>query len=164
MYNDILATLLPVEKPLLADRIAKINKNIQPGIETLKWNSENINPFIKQNMEIVKDVDDLVKKMKENVRKMYELMSKWEKPLFERKFKPMLPEDLEQMHNALIMPRLEDIRNHGKEIHKLMKDTCDNIKPDKKSAPWLAYVDYLNGLLIEGITKGIMHSLSFLSD
>ena len=46
-------------------------------------------------MEIVKDVDDLVKKMKENVKKMYELMSKWEKPLFERKFKPMLPEDLE---------------------------------------------------------------------
>ena len=26
MYNDILATLLPVEKPLLADRIDKINK------------------------------------------------------------------------------------------------------------------------------------------
>ena len=95
MYNDILATLLPVEKPLLADRIAKINKNIQPGIDTLKWNSENINPFIKQNMDIVRDVDDLVKKMKENVRKMYELMAKWEKPLFDRKFKPMLPDDLE---------------------------------------------------------------------
>lgn len=28
MYNDILATLLPVEKPLLADRIERINKNL----------------------------------------------------------------------------------------------------------------------------------------
>lgn len=28
MYNDILATLLPVEKPLLAERIEKINKNL----------------------------------------------------------------------------------------------------------------------------------------
>lgn len=164
MYNDILSTLLPVEKPLLADRIEKINKNIQPGIETLKWNSDNINIFIKQNMEIVKDVDDLVKKMKENVKKMYELMSKWERPLFERKMKPMLPEDLEQMHNALVMPRLEDVKNHGKEIHKLMKDTGDNIKPDKKGYPWLSYVDYLNGLLIEGITKGVVYSLSYLSD
>ena len=26
MYNEILATLLPVEKPLLADRIERINK------------------------------------------------------------------------------------------------------------------------------------------
>jgi hypothetical protein len=53
------------------------------------------------------------------------------------------------------MPRLEDIKNHGKEIHKALKDTADNIKPDKKSATWLAYVDYVNGLVIEGITKGI---------
>lgn len=33
MYNEILATLLPVEKPLLGDRIEKINKILQPGIE-----------------------------------------------------------------------------------------------------------------------------------
>lgn len=61
------------------------------------------------------------------------MMTKWEKPLFERKTKPFLPEDLEATHSANVMPRLEDIRTHGKEIHKLMKDTADNIKPDKKS-------------------------------
>lgn len=49
-------------------------------------------------MLIVKDVDDLVKKMKDNVNKMQKMMSNWEKPLFERKMKPMLPEDLEQNH------------------------------------------------------------------
>lgn len=62
------------------------------------------------------------------------------------------------------MPRLEDIKNHGKEIHKLLKDTLDNIKPDKKSATWLAYVDYLNGLVIEGITKGISASMNYIAD
>ena len=62
------------------------------------------------------------------------------------------------------MPRLEDIRNHGKEIHKALKDTADNIKPDKKSLTWLAYVDYVNGLVIEGITKGILCSMNYLSD
>jgi len=74
MYNDILATLLPVEKPLLADRIEKINTALQPGIDTLKWNSPNIEPFINQCMLIVKDVDELVKKMKENVRNMQKFM------------------------------------------------------------------------------------------
>ena len=39
MYNEILSTLLHVEKPLLADRIEKINKNLQPGVDTLRWNS-----------------------------------------------------------------------------------------------------------------------------
>jgi dynein heavy chain, axonemal len=145
MYNEILANLLPVEKPLLADRIEKINKALQPGIGELRWNSSNIDPFINQAMNIVTEVDELVKKMKDNV-------------------KPLAPEDLEQTHQSLIMPRLEDIRNHGKEIHKLMKDTADNIKPDKKSHTWLAYVDYVNGLVIEGITKGINCSMSYLAD
>lgn len=115
-------------------------------------------------MLIVKDVDELVKKMKENVKKMQEMMVKWEKPLYERKNKPMLPDDLEQTHQSTIMPRLEDIKNNGKEIHRLMKDTGDNIKPDKKSPSWLAYVDYVNGLVIEGITKGINASMNYLSE
>lgn len=67
MYNDILSTLLPVEKPLLADRIEKMNKALEPGITSLRWNSDNINPFISKSMDLVTDVDQLVKKMKENV-------------------------------------------------------------------------------------------------
>jgi len=46
-------------------------------------------------MKIVTEVDDLVKKMKDNVKKMQEMMKNWKKPLFERKLKPLLPEDLE---------------------------------------------------------------------
>ena len=95
---------------------------------------------------------------------MQKMMSTWEKPLFERKMKPMYPEDLEQNHQSSVMPRLEEIRNNGKEIHRLMKDTADNIKPDKKAVTWLAYVDYVNGLVIDGITKGINFSMNYLAD
>jgi hypothetical protein len=164
MYNEILARLLSVEKPLLADRIERMNNALQPGVVTLRWNSQKIDEFIKNAMEIVTDVDELVKKMKDNVGKMQALMAKWEKPLFERKMKPLAPEDLEQTHQSLVMPRLEDVRNHGKEIHKLMKDTADHIKPDKKSHTWLSYVDYVNGLVIEGVTTGIGASMSHLAD
>jgi hypothetical protein len=57
MYNGILSTLLPVEKPLLQDRIERMNKSLWPGINELKWNSQNIDQFINSAMEIVKDVD-----------------------------------------------------------------------------------------------------------
>lgn len=164
MYNEILATLLPVEKPLLADRIEKMNKALQQGIQELKWNSQNIDPFINHAMVIVTDVDELVKKMKDNVKKMQLMMAEWERPLFERKPKPLFPDDLEQTHQSLVMPRLEDIKNHGKEIHKLLKDTADNIKPERKSQTWLSYVDYVNGLVIEGITTGINASMGYLAD
>jgi dynein heavy chain len=94
---------------------------------------------------------------------MQTMMENWKKPLFERKSKPMLADDLEQMHNATVMPHLENIKTNGKEIHKLMKDTSDNIKPDKKSLIWLAYVDYVNGLIIDGMTNGINASMDYLS-
>lgn len=46
MYNNIIATLLPVEKPLMMDKIEKMNKALQSGIDTLRWSAENIDPFI----------------------------------------------------------------------------------------------------------------------
>lgn len=45
-----------------------------------------------------------------------------------------------------------------------MKDTMEHIKPDKKSNRWLAYVDYINGLVIEGITTGIHCSMQYLAE
>jgi dynein heavy chain len=164
MYNDILTNLLPVEKPLLADRIERMNVSLAKGLADLKWNSQNIDPFIKNAMDVVTEVDELVRKMKDNVKKIENLMGNWEDPLFERKMRPTFPDDLMQTHDSLIMPRLEDIRNHGKEIHKALKDTSDHIKPDKKSAIWADYVAYVNSLVIEGITSGIMKSMCFLSD
>ena len=102
--------------------------------------------------------------MKENVLKMTAMMEKWTSPLYERRPKSMAPEDVEQLHTASNGPRLEAIRTHGKEIHKLMKDTFDNVKPDKSSKTWRQYVDYLNGLAIEGITNGINASMNYLKE
>jgi hypothetical protein len=39
MYNEILSILLPVEKPLLNDRIMKMNNALEPGIDNLRWNT-----------------------------------------------------------------------------------------------------------------------------
>ena len=166
MYNNIIATLLPVEKPLMMERIQKMNKALQSGIDTLKWNSDNIDPFINQAMVIVTDVDELVKKMKENVSKMIEIMNQWsETPLFQRKNRTQPPEDVETFHNASVVARFDIIKGEGKEIHKLMKDTVDNVRPaNKKSIEWLSYVDYVNGLVIEGITNGIDSSMTYLAE
>jgi dynein heavy chain len=69
-----------------------------------------------------------------------------------------------QFHSASVEPRRDDIRAGGKEIHKLMRDTMDNIKPDKKGYVWLQYVDYVNTLVIEGITIAINSSMEYLGE
>lgn len=116
-------------------------------------------------MAIVTDVDQLVKKMKDNVKEMQGFMKGWaEKKLFERRAKPLPPEEVEQNHAALVESKLSIIKEEGKEIHKKMKDTFDALKIDKKSEQWMNYVDYLNTLVIDGITFAICSSLDHLAD
>ena len=142
-----------------------MNKSLQAGIDTLKWSSENIDPFINQAMAIVTEVNELVQKIKLNVSKMVDIMNQWsETPLFIRKNRTQLPEDVESLHNAAVTARFDTIRAEGKEIHKLMKDTTDNVRPNKQSREWKSYIDYVNGLVIEGITNGIDSSMTYLAE
>ena len=164
MYNSILRTLHPVEFPLLQDRIDRINTNVEPGIVTLRWKDEGIEPFIKSSMVVVKDVDTLVKKMKENVRKMQDHMARWaEKPLVERKNKPLAPEDFESQHKSVVLARHQEIKDNGRDITRLLKDSQEHIRPPKASVEWKAYQDYVNSLIIEGMANAIISSLSHLS-
>lgn len=163
-YNDILKILLPVEKPLLKKRIEGMDKALQDGIDKLTWNSSGIDNFIASANGVISEIDELVAKMKDNVLKMGQMMDHWKVPLFERKTKTMTPDDLESTHASVVMARHEDIKSHGKEILKLVKDTTDAIKPDKKAETWLSYIDYLNSLVIEGITEGINASLGYLAN
>ena len=45
-----------------------------------------------------------------------------------------------------------------------MKDTFDALKIDKKSWQWTDYVDYLNTLVIDGISVAICSSLDYLAE
>lgn len=77
MYNEILSILLAVEKPLLADRIDMMNKSLKAGLDSMKWNSTGIDPFINKAMHVVTEQDQLVKKMKDNVKKIESMMLTW---------------------------------------------------------------------------------------
>jgi hypothetical protein len=93
------------------------------------------------------------------------MMDKWKTPLFERKAtKTMAPDELEQTHQSQVMPTHENIKAAAKDIQRLVKETTEAIKPDRKSSEWLAYVDYLNSLIIAGVTNGINASMVYMAD
>lgn len=45
-----------------------------------------------------------------------------------------------------------------------MKDTGDTLKAAKNSPHWKAYVDFANGIVVEGLAKTITVSLKYLAD
>lgn len=168
-YNNMMKVLLPVEKPLMYERVKQINKSLQAGFDTLQWNSENIDKFIDTNTTIMGELDFLVEKLKGGVQSMIAVTNLWsETPLFQRKNRTQAPEDVENIHNAMIAARLDIIKGEGKEIHRLVKDLNDNVRPEKTQMPqkqqWPRYLSYINGHIIEGITEGINSSMTYLAE
>ncbi|CAJ1454626.1 unnamed protein product, partial [Effrenium voratum] len=150
LYNSVLTDLLPVEEPLLEDRILKMDTVLAPGLTELKWSREDHIPdFIAGAMKVVSDVSAIVDIMKGNLRRISNILSQWcKESMLERKrgAKPVSVEEFEQNHKARVGVRF-------------VKDSSESLKISKT-----AYVDFVNNVVIEGFVSAIAVSLQYLCE
>ena len=163
-YNNIKTCLHPVEEPLVINGIKKIDETLKPAIDEFTWKSPNIDKFISGATEIVNSVDTVVQKMKGDVAKIRNILHNFDKPLLERKNKPMPPDDFKPFHEANIQNKEMEIKQEGQAISRLVKEVSEATKADKKSQIWKNYVDYINEIIITGIIKAIETSLNDLNN
>jgi dynein heavy chain len=168
LYNAVLTELLPVEEPLLEDRIVKMDTALSRGLTELKWKNEKEIPgFIEHGMKIVSDVSIVVDMMKGNLRKISNILSMWcQDSILERKrgMKPMSTEEFEMGHKERVGRRMMAMVDGGKEIHRHLKDSAEALKISKSSLTWKAYVDFVNNVIIEGLVSAIAVSLQYLCE
>ena len=164
MNNSFLDTLLPVEKPLIEPYLAKFDVSIQPGLETLNWQSDGVDKFIGDSMEQVKVVHVILKTMKDNLSTVQDIVKQWDRPMFERKTKPMEREEFERIFKSMQASNFSNIKVAGEQIHSLLKETNNVLKVSSTSAEWKHYVGFANSVIIKGMSAAIMTSLNFLLD
>jgi dynein heavy chain len=168
MYNSILTELLPVEEPLLADRIDKMDDVLKDGLTKLKWRSEESIPeFIENTMKVVSDVSSIVDQMKGNLRSISGILASWcKEPIIERKKgqKPMAMDEFDVKHKERVGMRMMNMTEGGKEIHKFVKDSSEALKVSKIALTWKAYEDFVNNIVIEGFVSSIAVSLQYLCE
>ena len=164
MNNAVLSSLLPVEKPLVNPYLAKFDVAIQPGLESLNWRSDGVSEFIGESMEQAKVVHGILKTMKDNLGAVQDIVNKWGSPMIERKTKPMEKEEFEQTFKSMKAANSSDIKDAGKQIHSLLKETNKVLRVSNASADWRCYVEFVNSVEVEGLCTAIMMSLEFLLD
>lgn len=49
-------------------------------------------------------------------------------------------------------------------IHKLLKEVHDAVKIDRKSPMWMAYLQYVNEIVLEGVSRAIGTALNHMND
>ena len=164
MYNNILSTLLPVEKPLIEKKIGAVDTTLQKGLSVLSWNSHRIDDYIQEVLGQIRELDEVLSTIKGNVSKTKEILKRWEaNPLFDRKDgKVYSVGDFSEAHKALTSLRAVEIGEGGAEIQKLLSRSSKALKVSKGSKEWKAYVEYVNDIVIEGFISTILGSVKVL--
>ena len=69
LYNKIQRTILPVERPLIQQKLDAVEVALHRGLEELNWRADGIDGYIKESLEAVKDVDTILATIKDNVKR-----------------------------------------------------------------------------------------------
>eukprot|EP00066_Takifugu_rubripes_P027828 XP_011617094.1 PREDICTED: dynein heavy chain 9, axonemal [Takifugu rubripes] len=160
-YNKVIDSVLDVEKPLVQGQIRDIDVHLKKAEESLKWNSEDIWPYIQEVRDSVSDLESRLQRTKDNVEEMQSYMRSWVTPVFERK---------DGRKDALLS--LEDraerlnkfygvICSSGEKIHVLLKQNLQLFRAEHDSEEWKAYVEYIDDMVIDGLFNSIECSLRF---
>ena len=164
MNNDVLNILLPVERPLVQPYLTKFDSVMERGLSSMNWKSPGITEFIADCMEQVTVVSEVVKTMKDNMRSVNDQLASYSKPLLQRKNKPAIKDEFEREHKNMIKERYSDIKEGGKAIHTMVKETNKVLRVSNASQDWRAYVDFVNNIVVDGLAKVVRNSLEFLLD
>jgi len=173
MYNDLQTTLLPVERPLVKSQLDRIDKTLaqgvgetksKGGVKALNWKSNGIEVFIEETMTEVREVSEMLQMLKGNLKSVEQTVSLWQTlPIFERSYKTASTLDFINLQKKTRQQKLGTIKEAGQELHRLLKDTNKRLKVSQGLPDWKAYVDFVNSVVVFGLSSAMAASLKAMA-
>jgi dynein heavy chain len=165
MHNDIMHSLLPVEEPLVQTHLDKIVKTLSRGLTAMNWKSHGIDEFISDCMDVVTAANAVLKTLKTNMATVESILTKMAaKPLIDVPQKPVTVLEFGETQRAHAKACKAMIKEGGGEILRLQKESCKVLKVDAGRADWKAYLDFVNGVVVDGLCRVIEVSTLLLAE
>ena len=163
-YNEVLTTMLDVERSLVSQKVENTEQAFSKGLSVLTWNSYKIDDYLQELMALVKDLDKILKTVKGNVSRTQSIIANWqENPIFSRKeCKTYCVEEFKEEHESLVSVRHNEIKEGAEEIKGLIASSNKALKISKGSPSWKAYVEYVSDIVSDGFVRTCLASLSHL--
>jgi dynein heavy chain len=164
-YNNIMTTLIDVERPLVQAKLDNIDKVLVKGLKHLNWKSHNIDEFVKTVMREVRDAHSTLQTCKSNVRETQALLTSFaQQVMMERKPKSYTIAEYSESFMQHIKTRYAAFDLGGKEMMKHLESTLKVLKVNKTLPAFRTYVDYVNQIVIDGIVTAIIASLQYFKN
>ena len=136
----------------------KFDVAAEEGLTTLNWetNGDELektrrDEYIEGATAAVDIVDEYTCSMKANLDHANEIMERWtSKPLLERDKKPVELIEFDRVFKKAKSERYADIKEGGKEVERMLKDTNKMLRVSNASLDWHAYIDFINNIVVDG--------------
>eukprot|EP00842_Homolaphlyctis_polyrhiza_P004027 jgi/Hompol1/4625/HPOL_003762-RA len=161
MYNGIRTGVLDVERPLIEDKIKQIDAQIEQGVTSLNWKSENIDAYISEISNTVANLSSILQVMKNNLNQITKILKQWSaNPLIERKDGKKLL-NLEEKEAKLAATN-EAIRKDGQTIINLVEQTRQLVEAEPEAEQWLKYREYVDAIVQKGFGTTIKSTMEYI--
>jgi dynein heavy chain len=173
IYNRILDTLMDVERPLVADKLERIDVVVQRGLTELCWKSQGISDFISEAMDVVTETANNLSALKNNVAQIEKLLAEWSErqeggetrpnPMMERKIlKTYSIDDFQSGHEGLYENRTMAINEASEKLQEYLASSNQTVRVSTASQAWKDYVNYVNAIIIRGLAKVVTTTARYL--
>uniref|UniRef100_A0A8C9W079 Dynein axonemal heavy chain 17 n=1 Tax=Scleropages formosus TaxID=113540 RepID=A0A8C9W079_SCLFO len=156
-YNKVMQTVLEVEFPLVQRQLQDIDACLKEAEISVNWKSEGTTSCQLPH--------ECFSCSHYNVEVIQNIMKTWMSPIFERKEGKDTLINLDDRTERL-EKRYSYIRDSGNRIHSLLKvsENLELFKADATSDAWMAYVEYVDEMVVDGFFNSIECSLRFFLD
>ena len=170
-YNSIILSLNDVEKPIVQEKLKKLELSLEPAFTNITWEkSKNvIDEFVTKALNNISEMNVIVDKLKGFVSKIETILKEWkEKKLFIR------PAEISEAKalNFFLETKFGETRSEMSvksrdftqmgEILSVLKTAVSGFANFKTSEKWINYTHYINSIIIRGITDMIQANLEYL--
>jgi dynein heavy chain, axonemal len=172
-YNNIILSLNEVEKPIVQEKLKKVEAVLEASFKTITWErTKDIEDFVVKAFNAIGDMASIVDKFKNFVAKIETILREWrEKRLFIRpankifqanELNEYFVANFEQ-ERSIMASRAKDFINF-QDIQGALKSAVSNLSTFKESDKWKNYLHFINSIIINGLREVIQENLLFLFD
>ena len=161
-YNTYQSQIKSIERSLLSDRLAEVDRLIERGMNECKWESDNLDAYLSDTLLKVKDITDKVHFMQSNMENVSKLILSLNSSMVDRF------QDGRGFLNIEGMPEYFTSKNAkfaevSGGIQEAIETTRKEIGATEDSAAWETYLQYYSKtvkiLLFQVIETTLEHAL-----
>lgn len=169
-FNQVLLSLHEVEKPLIAEKLRKVQQFLEPGFNSITWEkTKEIDDFVGKASIMINDMASIVEKLHLFIKKIEDILKiEWQK---QKMFRRPKLEDADKINNAFsanfendrsqMTIKTKEFANLN-EVNNTLKSAISNIQVFKDSDKWKNYQHYITNIIINGFIEVIFSNLRYL--